>query len=221
VKDYAAAHFPPPPDPEPADGGPKRRYLCGLDLGRQADFSAFAAAERTETTEGGRKVRRYSVQALHRWPLKTPYTAVVADVVKMFDGTPVEGAILGVDVGGVGMAVFDFLRKARPRAVARAVLITAGARATQEDGVWHVPKCELAGVLGVLLGGRRLEIAPALPLAKVLAGELGTFSAKANVVTGNISYEALRQRDHDDLVLAVAMAAWMGERTCLTPWAIF
>jgi hypothetical protein len=110
------------------------------------------------------------------------------------------------------MPVWDFIRKAKPKARPRPVPIIAGARATtDEGGVWHVPKRELAGVLGVLLGGRRLEIAPALPLAKVLAPELQTFSAKINVATGNMSFEAWREKDHDDLVLAVALALWMGE----------
>ena len=35
---------------------------------------------------------------------------------------------------------------------------------------------------------------------------------KINIATGHHSYEAWREGDHDDLVLAVAMACWCGER---------
>jgi hypothetical protein len=68
-------------------------FLCGLDLGRQMDYSAFAAVERTEATENGKKTGRYAVKALHRWQLKTPYDQITADVVKMFaPPSPVGGA---------------------------------------------------------------------------------------------------------------------------------
>ncbi len=35
---------------------------------------------------------------------------------------------------------------------------------------------------------------------------------KINISTAHDSYEAWREGDHDDLVLAVAMACWAGER---------
>ena len=47
--------------------------------------------------------------------------------------------------------------------------------------------------------------------AEVLVRELSTFRAKVNIATGNESFEAWRSRDHDDMVLAVALAAWLGE----------
>jgi hypothetical protein len=87
-----------------------------------------------------------------------------------------------------------------------------------EDGSWSVPKRELAGVLQVLLGTRRLQVAPALPLALVLGKELATFTAKINVATGSESFEAWRTRDHDDLVLAVALACWYAERARRELW---
>jgi hypothetical protein len=64
-----------------------------------------------------------------------------------------------------------------------------------------------------LLGQRRLDVSPSLPLAQVLAREMQTFTVKINIATGNESFEAWRDSDHDDLVLAVATACWFGERT--------
>ena len=54
-------------------------------------------------------------------------------------------------------------------------------------------------------------IARALPEAPVLVEELQNFKLKITTA-GNDTYEAWRESDHDDLVLAVAMAAWYGEK---------
>jgi hypothetical protein len=67
-------------------------------------------------------------------------------------------------------------------------------------------------VLQVLLGTRRLKVSPALPLAKVLTQEISTFKVKVNIAPGTESFEAWRERDHDDLVLAVALACWFSEQ---------
>jgi hypothetical protein len=77
--------------------------------------------------------------------------------------------------------------------------------------VYRVPKKLLVAVTQVLLQNRRLEVAPTLELADTLAKELGLFRVKVTTA-GNETFESWRERDHDDLVLAVALAAWAGER---------
>ena len=67
-------------------------------------------------------------------------------------------------------------------------------------------------VLQAGLSGRRLKIAEGLPHAEILVGELTTFSTKITQA-GNETFEAWRERDHDDMVLAVAMALWLAENT--------
>jgi hypothetical protein len=91
------------------------------------------------------------------------------------------------------------------------VLITVGHEVTiGDDGAWHVPKKELVSTLQVLLQSRRLLIAGRLPDAETLQRELLAFRVKITVAR-NETFESWRERDHDDLVLAVAMAAWLGE----------
>jgi hypothetical protein len=63
----------------------------------------------------------------------------------------------------------------------------------------------------VLLQAGRLKIAPALPLASVLTREMEQFRSTINLATGHESFEAWRERDHDDLVLAVGLAGWYAE----------
>jgi hypothetical protein len=73
-----------------------------------------------------------------------------------------------------------------------------------------VPKRDLVGVLQVLLQTRRLRIASQLPEATILERELLAFRAKTPTSGAEVA-EAWRERPHDDLVLAVAFACWLGE----------
>jgi hypothetical protein len=79
-----------------------------------------------------------------------------------------------------------------------------------------VPKKELVSVLQSTLQGGRLTFAK-LPLRDLLIKEMHAFKAKITVA-GNETFEAWRERDHDDLVLAVTIAAWAGERMRTEPW---
>jgi hypothetical protein len=196
---------------------PPPLYFGGLDLGQMQDYTAFAVLERVEVEEcepgaPRRRVRRFAVRHLQRWPLRTIYTDIIKHIVELYTKPPLKRSALVVDRTGVGVAVFDQLDNAKPAARLVAATITGGAQTTFADGCWTVPKRELAGTLQVLLGTRRLKVAPELPLAAQLAREMSTFKAKINIATGNESFEAWRERDHDDLVLAVALAAWWGER---------
>src|SRR5689334_13710545 len=69
---------------------------------------------------------------------------------------------------------------------------------------------QLVSTMQVLLQARRLKVAPALAEAELLAREMANFRAKAT--TAPEQAEPWREGAHDDLVLAVAVAAWQGER---------
>jgi hypothetical protein len=188
--------------------------LFGLDLGQVQDYSALAVAEQAQA----RGRRAYRVRHLHRWPLGTPYTApggkgIVEDVADLLTRAPGPPAILVVDATGCGRPVVDLFRAAQlPAGRLVPVVITSGhAAGFGIDGFWHVPKADLAGAVAVLLESRRLQIAPGLRLAPVLSQELRTFKVKVTAA-GNETFESWRERDHDDLVLAVALAVWFGQR---------
>jgi hypothetical protein len=83
-----------------------------------------------------------------------------------------------------------------------------------EGGGLRVPKRDLASAPLVLMQNQQLKIAQEMPLAETLRKELLSFKVKINIATAHDSYEAWREGDHDDLMLAVAMACWCGER-CL------
>ena len=53
-----------------------------------------------------------------------------------------------------------------------------------------------------------MKIAAGLQHAQILKQELLNFRVKVNERTGNEQYEAWRENEHDDLVLATALACW-------------
>jgi hypothetical protein len=200
------------PEPEPEAAPPD--YFLGLDLGQRADFTALVALGRTAIPgAAGRARHRYECRGLRRWPLQTAYTAIAADVAALVKDPPLAGCTLGVDYTGVGIAVLELIGAARPSAGVRPVYITAGHAARFEAGTWFTPKAELAGVVAALLDGGRLAIPAALGAeAAVLGKELKAFKAKVTAAGNEVMAADWRSRQHDDLVLALALAAFLGER---------
>jgi hypothetical protein len=205
------------------------RYFVGLDLGRQIDPSALAvlrwhAPPRPRPVHGAPPPAPppapvYEVPALKRWPLGTPYRQIVAEVARFLKTPPLADhcPLLVLDRTGVGEAVAEMceeqLRAEGVRGGFVGVTITAGAAVSQDLATparWKVAKKQLASVLQVLLGNRRLRVAESLPEALTLKRELGTFTVKITEAL-NETYEAWRENDHDDLVLAVGLAAWAAE----------
>jgi hypothetical protein len=191
-------------------------FVLGLDLGQQADYTALAVLERRKLADPRRPdvqlPCQYALRHLKRWQLKTSYTAIVAEVVALVKTPPLSWPMLAIDQTGVGAAVVDMFRQAAPEAQLRPVLITTGHEVRiGNDGAYHLPKKELVSVLQVLLQSRRLKVAN-VPERELLVKELQNFRVKVTVAA-NETFEAWRERDHDDLVLAVAMAAWLAEAT--------
>jgi len=186
-------------------------YFAGLDLGQSHDFTALAIAERERIRFLGGPAPVYSVRYLKRFQLNTPYPSIVTSVRDILTRPPLDKShvFLAVDKTGCGAAVCDLLRPVFPGMAA--VTITGSEHASVGQTGYNVPKRELAGILQVLLQGRRLLIAQGLPEAQTLIRELQNFKVKINVATGNESFEAWRSSEKDDEVLAVSLAAWLGE----------
>jgi len=216
------------------------QYFVGLDLGQARDFTALAVLERSRPAEdpfrellqredwsefdlvaaqqtATKRERTYAVRHLERFPLGTSYPAICDRIVELFAKPPVARATLVVDQTGVGRAVVDMIGRARPKATIRPVTITSGLEIVPDGAGWHVPKKELVTILQVLLQSRRLRVAAKLPMASVLIKELESFQVKITAAAHE-TFESWRERDHDDLVLSVALAAWVAERGVQDLW---
>lgn len=214
------------------------RYFLGLDLGQAADYSALSILE---ALQGGRD-DTYNCRHLQRWPLRTPYPQIVSDVAGMVRSPELRAVppiIVAIDATGVGAPVVDLFRaefgderkiqlrvipidgrpmpQLSPPVKLCPVQITGGDQVTRDGDLTRVPKRDLVSVAQVALQTERLKIAPALAEAKTLTQELLNFKVKINLETAHDSYGAWREGQHDDLVLAVALALWLGVNTRAVP----
>jgi hypothetical protein len=213
-------------------------YTVGLDLGQSADYSGLVIAERLDVAPdqpGGRIGERRDVIHAQRWALGTSYPAIVADVAALMREPPLAGAPLIIDATGIGRGVMDLFRDLhRDGELDRwpiGITITAG---EQSHGT-NVTKQDLVSRVQALLQSGRLRFAAAMPLREQLERELVGFTAKTGA-SGRTTYEALTERVHDDLVMALALALWHRGRSeyrryigrdgvtyperdaCLEPW---
>jgi hypothetical protein len=164
-------------------------------------------------------LRSYDLGQIERYDLGTPYTTVIDRVVGLFANNPtLAGQTLVIDHTGAGRPVYDMFVRARPRCNLRPITITAGQGFKQDDvGGWKVAKKDLVSVLQVLLQSRRLAVGERLPLAMTLVKELENFRVKITA-NANETFEAWREGQHDDLVLAVALAVWVSEKGTQEYW---
>ena len=203
-------------------------YILGIDLGQAHDFTALTVLERGQRPTGRHKTittasgamryppeleATYQVRHLERLSRGTPYPQQVERVTRLVEQTRrtvgTEPRMV-VDQTGVGRPVVDMLRAAGHKRLA-AVTIHGGDQATREGNEHRVPKRELVSILQVLLQSDRLAVARSLPEADTLTKELMAFKVTLSA-TGHDSYgNDWRENAHDDLVLAVALAAWLGE----------
>ncbi len=188
---------------------PAPKYTLGLDLGQTKDYTALVILER----HGEAAQAVFHARHLERFPLGTPYPAIVASVAAMLKQPPLADfpPRLAVDETGVGAPVVDLFRQARLNAMLHPIHITGGATVNYDRGVEYVPKRDLVSVVQVALQTDKLKIAEALPEAATLVRELQDFQVKITDAA-NDTYGAWREGTHDDLVLAVALALYVGKK---------
>lgn len=199
--------------------------LVGVDPGQAQDPTAISAVQRSTIeaeerrlvrgAEHKRKLERLDVTHCERMPLHTSYPAVIDRVAEVCavarDATGEEPLVL-LDLTGVGRPVRDMMRPRFKRLLP--VTITAGHSTTfdQANGEWHVPKRVLVSCVAIALQQRALKISRGIQDAPVLVRELENFKAKITK-SGHETFEAWRDGDHDDLVLAMALCVWWASIT--------
>ena len=118
---------------------------------------------------------------------------------------------MAVDATGVGRPVIDMIRDAHLGGSIYAITLTGGDTVVTNGMERHVPKRDVASTIAVLLQTGRLRISRHLKESDTLLRELLNFRVKISL-SGHDSYEAWREKEHDDLVLAVGLAAWLFEK---------
>ncbi len=181
-------------------------FFVGLDPGRSADHTALAVVERVGA-EGGDVLH---LRHLERYPLRTPYPEIADAVANLMAREELGGAELFVDGTGVGVAVADLLGG---RGLwFTSVTITGGGKTTGGGRSYGVPKENLVAALEVPFHNGAVRVAEGLAAWPALRAEMLNFRRKVSPKTGRDSYEHRRGSDHDDLVLAAALACWGATR---------
>lgn len=188
------------------------QFVAALDVGKRQDFTALAILHYRSFPAGFDHVfwrTRYDwdlhLRRLTRFPLGTSYRDLPGLVASELRSAqlPADSPLV-VDATGVGEAVVDHLSCGLPVVP---VLLTPGDRVSRRRGRLHVPKPHLVRTLASLLEDGKLAIAARLPLAAALRHELETFELRLRP-TRHVAFGAFAAGAHDDLVLALALAAW-------------
>jgi hypothetical protein len=185
----------------------------GLDLGKAKDFCALAVTLREPNpVPKPKRPFRYKVVHLQTWELGTSYVDIATDVAKLFARAPLTGSNLVPDVTGVGTAVYDLLRSRSLRARMVPVYTTSGKLANKSDetGYWNVPKVELVTTLQTLMQDDLVLIHPRLALAERVKREFQEF--RVQITTSRNQTFGAENSQHDDLVFAIMLACWLGQR---------
>ncbi|MBT8401861.1 MAG: hypothetical protein KJO98_15405 [Rhodothermia bacterium] len=202
-------------------------YYLGVDLGQVNDYTALALIERVsvhttnsvgvhdellgDPAKAGDTDKEYRLRYLKRY-LGDSYVRIADRVVAVAGSPSLDGKSLRitVDATGVGRAVIDLMRERGLNITA--VTITGGDAVSRQGWDLRVPKRDLISTMQVLLQNGQLRIPATLDLRDVLTHEMQNFKVKLSAETGHASYEHWRSSEHDDLVLALALALWDATR---------
>src|SRR5918995_209971 len=207
-------------------------YYVGLDLGQAQDYTALAVLEQQLWTGPEVDWADFGVffpEGVEPggWVSPSVVGPVYAERILAVNARYLKGPLaadsplflrhlmryprLLADKTGVGAAVVDSFYEKGVYPIS--VTIHGGSAVTEEVRGFRVPKRDLVASVQTLLQNGRLKIAPEMELAPVLKSELLNFRVKINPATAHDSYEHWREADHDDLVLATALACWYRELT--------
>ena len=179
-------------------------FVAGLDLGQAHDYTALAIAEVRRPVTGPPHL---DVRHLER-PLSRGGPPGQGAPRLPHDALPASYGPAAIDRTGVGRAVGDAFVEADLPCDLVQVTIHGGDAISKDDAGYKVPKRDLVGAVQIMLQQGRLKVAQVLPEAATFVREATAFRVTIND-RGHDSYAAWREGDHDDLVLAVAMACWL------------
>ena len=187
-------------------------FFISADLGQAQDYTAISIIERICKGSGVLNEVTYNLRHIERPPRGTEYPQIVDRLIAIFESPTMadyEKAVV-IDLTGLGRPVFDMMRAAGFRYSLNAISITGGNDAHYTNQHHNVPKRELVTNLQVLLQNGSFKIAKGIKEADALIEELTNFQTKISD-SGKDTYGG-RQGVHDDIVLSVAMGAWLARQ---------
>ena len=189
-------------------------FIVGASIGSGSDSTAIAIIEQEIWKDDRYRAVTHELRLRHleRLPLEGGFPETKERVVALLQRDEIKAAesFRGVDVilnvTGAGRAIVGLFEGAgiKPHTVT-----IRGTEVVVEGNDLHIPKLELVSNLKMLYQSEKLKMASELDLTDTLVKELQAFRLRPSPVNPN-DPEAWRERQHDDLIFAVAVAAWRG-----------
>jgi phage FluMu gp28-like protein len=179
-----------------------QRFFVGVDLGKKHDYSTIVIVEKCGD--------ELLVRGAERIPLGTPYSRLVEILREVVRRPELAGRCsVVVDATGLGEPVMEMIRRGDLGCDVTAAVISGGNRAgRKKTGKYKtVPKHDLMIGLQVALEDEELKIARRMTETRALVKELTDMRVNDR---GGMGAEGSGQ--HDDLVMAVALACWRAKR---------
>jgi hypothetical protein len=194
-------------------------HSIGIDLGRDSDHSAIAVASvfrrvgaAVDPYTGARPVTwQLEVSHLEQVPKSVEYTTVMdrigRTVRRLGHQTPYgykqPSIQVALDAAGPGSIGAELIRKQQLSISLYPIIITGGEEShALKSGSTSVPRKELLHTLRILVESGALNFSHSLRHRERLVRECAGVKASGT------------SADHDDLVIAVALAAWRATRQC-------
>ncbi len=194
-----------------------RDFIIGVSIGLAQDFTAICILERFEELTGeaknGRWLTAFRYQAPHlEWlPLDAGYIEITERLKELIADLPSYGRLRTlVDWTICDRPLIDHMRKENLKVVPVRIMQSGTVSGGSYYG-FSVRKHLLFSNLRLLFNAGRLKIPEALPEAAELIKELQSFSLRSHSNLTN-DLEAWRENPGDDLVFAMMMPCWFGEK---------
>jgi len=192
-------------------------FVFGVSIGQGQDFTAIAALERFEELNGEAKNGRwltgvrYHARHLERLQLGVGFIETTSYLKGLIADLPSYGRLnVLVDRTDCGRPPIDHMRKEGLTVIPVTIMQSGKIEGGRHFG-YRVPKKEMQSVLKLLFeADDRLKIVNS-PEADELTKELQEYTGRRTAITGN-DLEAWREKPSDDLVFAMMMPCWFGER---------
>ena len=192
----------------------KTRIYLGLDLGKRQDHTAIAVLElrwrfgpKDNVTQAIAQYPTLVLSYSTRLPLDTETTRIpqlVRDTLQRFApayGEPPRVDKLLVDATGIGHTIVELIRKNQPKAQVKPVTLTNGHVDRQlKDGYLSLPRPDLVNSLKMVFELGNIQLLDSAPGFIDMERELVQFQPSGD------------QQEHDDLVMALAMAVWQAAK---------
>lgn len=202
------------------------QYYLGVDFGSQQDYTALVLVKRNEVVKARQDVSgilrqedvttEYHLIFMERIELGTAYYLIIERIKSILRDEELRGETIVIpDASGVGIPIVQMMRREGVGPIAP-VTIHGGTATSRSEVGFNVPKRDLVSALVMVVQSKRMKIAADIKYRAQLVHEMQSFTIKTTQ-KGSDTYEALMEKDHDDLVMALAMAIWYAERALPAP----